>query len=112
MTSGRARPPSARPSLAYTSAPAATDYRDAGRAERLDRRPLRADERATVVALPDGAPRTPRTAATGPTMQLVHVLIPADFRNVTPGGPPARFDYGWANLNATGWTASRSTSRR
>jgi len=57
-----------------------------------------ADERATVVALPAGAPQTARPAATGPAMPLVHVLIPADFRAVEPGGSPARFDYGWANM--------------
>jgi hypothetical protein len=56
------------------------------------------DERSTVVALPGGAPRTQRAAVTGPSMPLVHVLIPADFRSVEPGGPPARFDYGWANM--------------
>ena len=60
-----------------------------------------AEERATVVALPAGAPRTPRAstaAATAPSMPLVHVMIPADFRAVVPGGPPARFDYGWENM--------------
>ena len=59
-----------------------------------------ADERATVVALPAGAPSTPRQAASSPghAMPLVHVLIPADFRDVQPGGPVARYDYGWANM--------------
>lgn len=60
------------------------------------------EERQTVVALPARAPTTPR-AATPPTsahaaLPLVHILIPADFRKVDPGGPPARFDYGWANM--------------
>lgn len=57
-----------------------------------------ADERTTVVALPAGAPQTQRSAATGPSMPLVHVLIPADFRAVEAGGTPARFSYGWANM--------------
>ncbi|WP_426051853.1 LamG-like jellyroll fold domain-containing protein [Brevundimonas sp. SL161] len=57
-----------------------------------------ADERATVVALPAGAPQTTRPAATTPSMPLVHVLIPADFRDIRPGGAPARFSYGWDNM--------------
>ncbi|MFJ6024636.1 LamG-like jellyroll fold domain-containing protein [Brevundimonas sp. NPDC092305] len=57
-----------------------------------------ADERQTVVALPAGAPETSRAQPQAGGMPLVHVLIPADFRAVEPGGPPARFDYGWANL--------------
>ncbi|CAN5419332.1 hypothetical protein BH10PSE1_BH10PSE1_07900 [soil metagenome] len=56
------------------------------------------DERQTVVALPPGAPKAARLAAAAATMPLVHILIPADFRDVTPGGPPARFDYGWGNM--------------
>lgn len=58
-----------------------------------------ADERSTVVALPESAAQTARTAALATqSLPLVHVLIPADFRAVTPGGPPARYDYGWGNM--------------
>lgn len=57
-----------------------------------------ADERSTVAALPAGAPVKPRDAARRPSMPLVHVLIPADFRAVRTGNAPARFDYGWANM--------------
>jgi len=56
------------------------------------------DERATVVALPAGAPQTDRVPPAARVMPLVHVLIPADFRAVAPGGEPARFAYGWANM--------------
>ncbi|MBO9546363.1 LamG-like jellyroll fold domain-containing protein [Caulobacter sp.] len=59
-----------------------------------------ADERATVVALPAGAPSAPRAKTSGPQLPLVHVLIPADFRDVAPGGSVARYSYGWENLNA------------
>ena len=58
-----------------------------------------ADERATDVALPDGAPSTPRPApATG--LPIVHILVPADFRRARPGGPVGHFSYGWENLDA------------
>jgi hypothetical protein len=60
-----------------------------------------ADERATVVALPSGAPQTPRVATTsGGGMPLVHVLIPVDFRQARAGGAYNRFAYGWKNLQA------------
>jgi hypothetical protein len=56
-------------------------------------------ERATVVALPDGAPQRPRMAEAGPRLPLVHVLIPYEL-----GGSPAAeplyrsFNYGWENM--------------
>ena len=58
-----------------------------------------ADERATVVALPDGAPSKPRAAAAA-GLPIVHILVPADFRLARPGGPVGHFSYGWENLDA------------
>jgi hypothetical protein len=68
------------------------------------------DERATMVALP-ATPLTPRQAPKAPkpnpendaarpaTMPIVHILIPADFRNIQAsvghGGT-----YGWENMHA------------
>ncbi|MGA2148399.1 MAG: LamG-like jellyroll fold domain-containing protein [Bryobacteraceae bacterium] len=54
------------------------------------------DERVTMVALPAAAPRTPRkTAQTG--LPLMHILIPADFREVPNNHA---FSYGWENMHA------------
>ena len=54
------------------------------------------DERMTMVALPAAAPRTPRkTAQAG--LPLVHILIPADFREVPNNHA---FSYGWENMHA------------
>jgi hypothetical protein len=55
-----------------------------------------ADERATVVALPDGAPQENRTAASVRSQPLVHIIVPASFRNLR-GGSVAHFSYGWDN---------------
>lgn len=57
-----------------------------------------ADERATVVALPAGAPQTARPTTSTPSMPIVHILIPADFRDVRPGATLAKFSYGWDNM--------------
>jgi len=55
------------------------------------------DERAIMVALPAGAPRSmPKTTIGG--MPLVHILIPADFRDGGQGERRAGFAYSWANL--------------
>jgi len=67
-----------------------------------------ADERATVVALPAGAPVVPATEADRAalpvegmrTLPVVHVLVPATFRDQPPGAAPRRFSYGWQNLDA------------
>ncbi|WP_213979870.1 LamG-like jellyroll fold domain-containing protein [Sphingomonas sp. dw_22] len=60
-----------------------------------------ADERATVVALPAGAPVIRASVAKRDhTLPVVHVLVPATFRDQPPGGTPRRFSYGWENLNA------------
>ncbi|WP_052208280.1 LamG-like jellyroll fold domain-containing protein [Croceibacterium mercuriale] len=57
-------------------------------------------ERSTVVALPAGAPRDVREAGTTLTQPVVHVLVPADFRDPPPGEAPSRFSYGWQNMDA------------
>ncbi|WBO23740.1 LamG-like jellyroll fold domain-containing protein [Sphingomonas abietis] len=70
-------------------------------------------ERATVVALPAGAPRKPRAAVAAPAstpastppsasasaLPIVHILVPGDFRDARLGNAPQRFTYGAANLN-------------
>lgn len=59
-----------------------------------------ADERSTVVALPSGAPRTARTTPLG-GLPLVHILIPAGFRDGGSGGVGGRrssFSYTWMNM--------------
>lgn len=57
-----------------------------------------ADARQVVVALPAGAPRTPRAAKRG-GMPLVHILVPADFRDTRAAGGRA-FSYTWTNIQA------------
>jgi hypothetical protein len=57
------------------------------------------DERAAVVALPDGAPARNLGARTDHALPLVHILIPADFRLQPPGQPLQMYSYGWENLN-------------
>lgn len=55
-----------------------------------------AGERTIVAALPASAPSKPRAdAAAAPGLPIVHVLIPADFRQARPGGPVGKFQYGW-----------------
>jgi hypothetical protein len=58
------------------------------------------DERAAMVAVPPGAPRTPRGGVLPPGMPIVHVLIPSDFRDADLGARRARFNYSWVNVNA------------
>lgn len=55
-----------------------------------------AGERTIIAALPASAPTKPRAdAAAGPALPIVHVLVPADFRQARPGGPVGKFQYGW-----------------
>ncbi|MBE3134934.1 MAG: LamG domain-containing protein, partial [Acidobacteria bacterium] len=58
------------------------------------------DERATMVALPAGAPRSLRAAQPGPAGRLpvVHILIPADLRDVAGGLGRSTYSYSWMNL--------------
>jgi hypothetical protein len=55
------------------------------------------DQRALMVALPDGAPRLARKpSATG--LPIVHVVIPSDFRDVNFNARRSDFSYTWANM--------------
>jgi hypothetical protein len=58
-----------------------------------------ADERTTVVALPDGAPVRNRPSAPARTLPLVHVLIPYELGASPADQPLSRsFNYGWDNM--------------
>ncbi len=93
--------PAGEAKLSYTvrigAAPAAYQVADALR--RFIATRYVADERATVVALPDGAPSGKGAPITGRNQPIVHILIPSDFRN-GHGGAPAKFSYTWENMNA------------
>ena len=59
-----------------------------------------AGERATVVAIPEGAPSRPRPAGdlAAPGLPIVHVLIPSGFGDAPAAKPLARnWAYGWEN---------------
>jgi hypothetical protein len=57
------------------------------------------DERSTVVALPDGAPQQTRNSSSATSQPIVHIIVPADFRDGR-GGPVGHFSYGWQMLDA------------
>jgi concanavalin A-like lectin/glucanase superfamily protein len=59
-----------------------------------------ADERSIAVALPRGAPRTPRKESAPASLPIVHILIPADFRDGTPARDRNSYSYTWENMNA------------
>jgi hypothetical protein len=59
-----------------------------------------ADERQSVVALPDGAPVSVRPTSTAPSLPIVHVLIPADLRSQRAGLPQSHYGFGWQNMAA------------
>jgi hypothetical protein len=88
--------------LSYTIEPAADPARYAALAETRDFIAGRfvPAERSAVVALPAGAPRAMPVADRGPAMPVVHVLVPADFRDPPLGEVPSRFSYGWQNMDA------------
>src|ERR1700733_13264355 len=54
------------------------------------------DERMTMVAMPAGAPETKRTTPQS-GLPLLHILIPADFRDIPPDRGHA-YSYGWENM--------------
>jgi hypothetical protein len=58
------------------------------------------DERATVLAVPSGAPRMPRPGQAAAGMPIAHILIPSDFRDADFGARRARFNYSWVNMHA------------
>ncbi|HYE53062.1 MAG TPA: LamG-like jellyroll fold domain-containing protein [Azospirillaceae bacterium] len=94
-------PPAGTASLSYTvRAAAEPDYPTLDELRRHIAGRFVADERATVVALPNGAPSKPRADRAAGGLPLVHLLIPADFREVAPGNPVGRFAYGWQNMDA------------
>jgi hypothetical protein len=57
------------------------------------------EERATVVALPEGAPSRPRASDNGAKLPLVHILIPYEV-GASPAAEPLyrSFGYGWENM--------------
>ena len=57
-----------------------------------------ADERATVVALPDGAAAPARAPQSAPSLPIVHILIPADLRSPRAGLAQNHYGYGWQNM--------------
>ncbi len=58
------------------------------------------EERATVVALPDGAPMRKRAADDQPRLPVVHILIPYEY-GASPAAQPLyrSWGYGWANMH-------------
>jgi Na+/H+-dicarboxylate symporter len=58
------------------------------------------DERTVVAALPKGAPTRQRATDDTAKMPIVHVVIPADFRQTRPGEPVGKFAYGWQGMDA------------
>lgn len=68
-----------------------------------------ADERSTMMAMPAGAPgrgahgprrnsAEPSRAASSPSLPIVHLIVPADFRNENVDGGHG-FTYGWENMD-------------
>jgi hypothetical protein len=58
------------------------------------------EERATVVALPDGAPMRARAADKAGKLPVVHILIPYEVGASPPAEPLYRsFGYGWENMH-------------
>jgi hypothetical protein len=62
------------------------------------------DERATMLALPPGLPAMAAApqgmASAAATLPLVHVVVPAEFREVGAGVRRSLFTYSWANMSA------------
>ena len=56
------------------------------------------DERQTMVALPGGAPRTPKATSVANPLPLVHILIPFEFRAGRLHGDYSRYSYTWENM--------------
>jgi hypothetical protein len=58
------------------------------------------DERATMVALPPTAPRTVRKVPAGGGLPIVHIVVPAGFRDAPDVLGRATFSYTWTNMDA------------
>ena len=56
------------------------------------------DERMTMVALPGGAPRTPKKSSVENALPIVHVLIPFEFRAGNLNRAYTRYSYTWENI--------------
>ena len=56
------------------------------------------DERQIMVALPSGAPRTPKTSRIENALPIVHILVPFDFRIIRPSWSTSAFSYTWENI--------------
>lgn len=56
------------------------------------------DERSIMVALPGGAPRNPEQSRLEHSLPLVHILIPCDFRVISPGWSTSSYSYTWENM--------------
>ncbi|MBW3559309.1 MAG: LamG domain-containing protein, partial [Proteobacteria bacterium] len=99
---GAGAPPKGVAELTYTvRAQAAPDMPALAELNTFVRGRRPAGERATVVALPSGAPSSPRTGrAEAGSLPFVNLMIPASFRDTVPGGPIRRFEYGWEGLDA------------
>ncbi len=94
-------PPQGVAQLTYTvRANASADYPELDELNTFIAGRYMADERTSVVAIPQGAPSRPRAAAPGAGLPIVHVLIPYDFSASPNGTPYVRFGYSWANMNA------------
>ncbi|MFC1529030.1 LamG-like jellyroll fold domain-containing protein, partial [Candidatus Latescibacterota bacterium] len=57
------------------------------------------DERSTMVALPGGAPRTPKKTVAAHPLPLVHILIPFEFRKSNYNRNYTRYSYTWENID-------------
>ncbi len=58
------------------------------------------DERSMMVALPAGAPATPKNKNVEQSLPLVHILIPFEFRAGNLNRTNSRYSYTWENINA------------
>jgi hypothetical protein len=87
--------------LSYTvRAGAAPDYPDLDELNGFIAGRYPADERATVVALPEGAPMRARPADPAAGLPILHLLIPYEFGASPPGQPLNRsWGYGWENMD-------------
>ena len=99
VTAGRA--PADAQTLTYTIRPGTTSYANLDSLKQFIAGRFPADERQTVLAFPDGAPKGEWSApSASAALPIVHVLIPADLRTPQDGQPQSHYGYGWQNMNA------------
>ncbi|HWA62557.1 MAG TPA: LamG domain-containing protein, partial [Caulobacteraceae bacterium] len=98
---GPGQEPAGTTKLSYTvRVGAAPDYPDLDALNGFIRGRFPPAERATVVALPDGAPSRPRAPGAEPRLPIVHILIPYEFGASPPAEPLYRsWGYGWENMH-------------